>query len=204
MRDNQQGQGCGQRGNQRQKATKGTFRLGSAIIEGRIVKDGPVKRYSQQGNAVDGSDAPGRAVRRPAEDGARHAGIHPREGVQRAGRRPQRVPEQGPRARGGSAPDRRLGRARRQPESYEMHADAIDRKPFPKIGKLIADQENPPAQDNQGGGGYDHSRVDEAADYRNETPLDEHAQPPADDDLGEPWRAAPPQQTDLTEDDVPF
>ena len=89
-------------------------------------------------------------------------------------------------------------------ESYEMHADAIDRKPFPKIGKLIADQENPPAQDNQGGGGYDHSRVDEAADYRNETPLDEHAQPPADDGLGEPWRAAPPQQTDLTEDDVPF
>ena len=36
-------------------------------------------------------------------------------------------------------------------ESYELHADAIDRRPFPKLGKLIADQDTAPTHDERGG-----------------------------------------------------
>ena len=205
MRDNQQSQNRGQRGNQRQKATKGTFRLGSAIIEGRIVKDGPVKRYSQQGTPwteatlLVGLYDSRQKLERDTPAFIRVKAFKELADVLNDFQNKDRV-----HVAGLLLIDVWEGRDGNMRESYELHADAIDRKPFPKIGKLIADQDTTPAPEQHTDPGYDQSRVDEAADYRNEPPLDNEEQPAPDDDLGEPWRAATPEKTDLTEDDIPF
>ena len=201
MRDNNNQRTAG---GGRAKTATGTFRLGSAIVHGLIVREDPVKRYSQRGTPwteatllIDLYDSRKRAEReRPAfirvkafnELADELHNLRKKERLHVAGLLLLDVWE---------------GRDGNVRESYELHADAISRQPFPKLGEMIANHGSEAAGDPHGG-----TRYEDEPGWRGDSPgneaggAPEAGDPPPPDDLGEPWGADGGQTPSA--DDIPF
>ncbi len=174
------------------KVQTGTFRFATgAFINGVIVREDPVKRYSRQGTPwteatllVDLYDGRQRAEReRPAFVRVKAFGELADELA--ALRNRNRLHVAGP-----LLLDIWEGRDGNVRESWEIHADALSRQPFPRLDKLFADQTRQRDGD---------ARRDGPADYDDSQPFDEKPE-----DGGEPWAAESGTPRELTEDDIPF
>lgn len=187
----QQGRGNGR---MREKVRTGDFRFGSAILEGIIVKDGPIKRFSQRGN--------------PWTEATILVGLY--DGRQKKERdhpafvRVKAFNELADVLDGFARRDRlhvggaliiqvyedREGNLR---ESYEMHADHLSRERLPRLDELLANAAGGGRGGDEGGWNQDDDRggYDQRPDERG-----------GDEGVGDPWPSSPPAE--LTEDDIPF
>ena len=178
------------RGGRHEKTLIGKFHLAHAMINGIIVKEGPVKRYSQRGTPwttatllVDLYDSRQKKEReRPAfvRLVAFHAQAEALDGFEKH----QRVHAAG-RLIINTYEDRE-GKVR---EGYELQANHLSREPFPTLEDLMGPNEPAAAQAPQEASASETSTTDEGP-------------PTAAGD--EPWRDAGAQLDSENCDDIPF
>ena len=179
------------RGGKPDKAAIGHFHLAHAMINGIIVREGPVKRYSQRGVAwttatllVDLYDSRQKKEReQPAfvrviafnEQAEALDGFEKHQRVHAAGRLIINTYED------------REGKVR---EGYELQANHLSRDPLPKLEDLMGQHEQPGGQEPQAGPDRETSGHDEG--------------PPAAS--RDAWQdgGAQPEPAQRWEDDVPF
>ena len=190
----QQGRGNGR---MREKVKTGDFRLGNAILEGIVVKDGPIKRFSQRGNPwTEATILVGLYDGRQKKERDRPAfvrvkafneladvldGFARRDRLHVAGALMIQVYED------------RDGNLR---EAYEMHADHLSRERLPRLDELLANAGGArQGQDARDEGGWNDEDDRDGYDQRS-------GDEPDDGSVGDPWPSSPPQE--LTEDDIPL
>ena len=187
-------------GGGRAKVATGTFRLGSAIIEGVIVREDPVERYSQRGTPwTEATRLVGLYDSRKRAERERPAFIRVKAFNELTDELYNLRKKDRLHVAGLLLLDVWEGRDANVRESYEMHADAISRHPFPKLGEMIANHGAAPAADTRGGTHYEAE-----PGWRGDDAGADAAEPPPPDDLGEPWGAESGGGQTSDASDIPF
>ena len=187
-------------GGGRAKVATGTFRFGNAIIEGVIVREDPVKRYSQRGTPwTEATLLVGLYDSRKRAERERPAFIRVKAFNELADELYSLRKKDRLHVAGLLLLDVWEGRDGNIRESYEMHADAINRRAFPKLGEMIANHgAGAPADAGQG------THYENEPGWRGDDAAADASEPPPPDDLGEPWGAdgGGAQASDAS--DIPF